>query len=62
MNEGQKARVINNLSLAIQEIIDDVRFCSPATKEMIDQRVADIIVTKLEEAQLWSYKMVKVQP
>ena len=62
MSKELKVSVINDLSIAIQEIIDDVRFCSPATKEMIDPRVAAIIVTKLEEAQLWATRILKVQP
>ena len=47
---------VNDTNRGIQRVIDDLKdWESP----LCDPRVKALIITKLEEAQLWSLKLVK---
>jgi predicted metal-binding protein len=49
---------LNDTHRALGRLIDNINGWAVGS-ELCDQRVAAIVKTKLEEAQLWSLKMVK---
>lgn len=55
MGEEFKA-IINDTNRAIEDVID---YLSGLDSPRLDPRVKAIIITHLEEAQLWSLKLIK---
>ncbi len=53
------AYVINDTHRAIQRIMDDLNKWAAEFPDACDPRIKAIMITHLEEAQLWSLKVVR---
>jgi hypothetical protein len=65
MEESIKLTV-NDTVRAIERVIKQVKEWNdrsgPQEQQYINKRETALVITKLEEAQMWAYRMVKPQP
>lgn len=57
--EEDRTYKLNAVTRSIEALLKDVRELSEVANMILDPRVKAIVITKLEEAALWSHKLLR---